>query len=164
MLPSIARIKVALNGGRLPGAHPALPCTPAELAVAARDAVAAGAEAVHLHPRDADGRESLDAADVGAAVAAVPGPARPRRSASPPGCGSAAGTSPPGSARSPAGRSCHRRGGRTSPPSTSPSPASPTWSPPCGHSPSRSRPASGRCRTPRRCPSWTACHGSSSRS
>ncbi|MEV4512094.1 3-keto-5-aminohexanoate cleavage protein [Dactylosporangium sp. NPDC049525] len=71
MLHPIARIKVALNGGRPPGAHPALPCTPAELAGAARDAVAAGAEAVHLHPRGADGRESLDPADVGAAVAAV---------------------------------------------------------------------------------------------
>ncbi|GAB3824098.1 3-keto-5-aminohexanoate cleavage protein [Dactylosporangium cerinum] len=71
MLRPIARIKVALNGSRRPGEHPALPCTPAELAVAAREAVAAGAEAVHLHPRDADGLESLDPADVGAAVAAV---------------------------------------------------------------------------------------------
>lgn len=71
MLTPIARIKVALNGGRHPGTHPALPCTPAELATAALEAVAAGAEAVHLHPRSADGRESLDPADVGAAVAAV---------------------------------------------------------------------------------------------
>jgi uncharacterized protein (DUF849 family) len=71
VLPPIARIKVALNGSRRPGAHPALPCTPAELAVAARDAVAAGAEAVHVHPRDAGGHESLDPADVGAAVAAI---------------------------------------------------------------------------------------------
>jgi uncharacterized protein (DUF849 family) len=71
VLPPIARIKVALNGGRSPGAHPGLPCTPTELAAAARDAVAAGAEAVHLHPRAASGAESLDAEDVGAAVAAV---------------------------------------------------------------------------------------------
>ncbi|MGI5243852.1 3-keto-5-aminohexanoate cleavage protein [Dactylosporangium sp. CA-139066] len=71
MLAPIARIKVALNGGRPPGSHPALPCTPAELAAAARAAVAAGAEAVHLHPRAASGAESLDADDVGAAVAAV---------------------------------------------------------------------------------------------
>ncbi len=79
MLYPIARIKVALNGGRRPGEHPALPCTPAELAVAAREAVAAGAEAVHLHPRNAEGLESLDPADVGAAVAAVRGscPATP---------------------------------------------------------------------------------------
>ncbi|MET7420800.1 3-keto-5-aminohexanoate cleavage protein [Dactylosporangium sp. NPDC005555] len=73
MLAPIARIKVALNGSRRPGDHPRLPCTPAELAASARDAVAAGAEAVHLHPRNPDGRESLDPADVGAAVAAVRG-------------------------------------------------------------------------------------------
>jgi uncharacterized protein (DUF849 family) len=48
-----------------------VPITPAELARSAAAAVAAGAEALHLHPRDADGRESLAAADVGAAVAAV---------------------------------------------------------------------------------------------
>lgn len=71
MLRPIARLKVALNGGRAPGAHPGLPCTPVELAAAAQAAVAAGAEAVHLHPRRPDGAESLDAADVGAAVSAV---------------------------------------------------------------------------------------------
>ncbi|WP_433066455.1 3-keto-5-aminohexanoate cleavage protein [Dactylosporangium sp. CS-033363] len=70
-MPPIARLKVALNGGRPPGAHPALPTSPEELAVAAQNAVAAGAEAVHLHPRDSGGAESLHAADVGAAVAAV---------------------------------------------------------------------------------------------
>jgi uncharacterized protein (DUF849 family) len=67
----IKRIKACLNGGRRPDAHPAVPVTPRQLAAAARDAVAAGAEAVHLHPRDRNGRESLEAADVGAAVAAV---------------------------------------------------------------------------------------------
>jgi uncharacterized protein (DUF849 family) len=41
------------------------------LAAGATAAVAAGAEAVHLHPRSAGGSESLLAADVGAAVAAV---------------------------------------------------------------------------------------------
>ncbi|WP_432988241.1 3-keto-5-aminohexanoate cleavage protein [Dactylosporangium sp. CA-233914] len=71
MLPPIARLKVALNGGRPPGAHPGLPCSPDELAAAAQAAVAAGAEAVHLHPRAESGAESLAAADVGAAVAAV---------------------------------------------------------------------------------------------
>ncbi|GAA2395187.1 3-keto-5-aminohexanoate cleavage protein [Dactylosporangium salmoneum] len=71
MLPPIVRLKAALNGGRPPGAHPGLPCTPADLATSAQAAVAAGAEAVHLHPRAASGAESLDAADVGAAVAAV---------------------------------------------------------------------------------------------
>ncbi|WP_426514615.1 3-keto-5-aminohexanoate cleavage protein [Dactylosporangium sp. McL0621] len=70
-MPPIARLKAALNGGRAPGEHPALPCSPAELAEAAQRSVAAGAEAVHLHPRDDTGAESLAAADVGAAVAAV---------------------------------------------------------------------------------------------
>lgn len=67
----IRRIKACLNGGRSRGEHPAVPVTPAELAVAAAQAVAAGAEAVHVHPRDADGAESLEPADIGAAVAAV---------------------------------------------------------------------------------------------
>ncbi len=67
----IRRIKACLNGGRTRGEHPAVPVTPGELARAAAQAVAAGAEAVHLHPRGADGAESLDPADIGAAVAAV---------------------------------------------------------------------------------------------
>lgn len=64
-------MKVCLNGGRSREDHPALPLTPAELAASAAAAVAAGAEAVHLHPRRADGCESLLAADVAAAVTAV---------------------------------------------------------------------------------------------
>jgi 3-keto-5-aminohexanoate cleavage enzyme len=36
--------------------HPALPCTPEEIAAAARDACAAGAAVVHVHLRDEDGR------------------------------------------------------------------------------------------------------------
>ena len=48
-----------------------MPLTPADLAASAAGAVAVGAEAVHLHPRRADGGESLQAADVAAAVAAV---------------------------------------------------------------------------------------------
>jgi uncharacterized protein (DUF849 family) len=67
----IERMKVCLNGGRDRGDHPAVPLTPAELAASAAAAVAAGAEAVHLHPRRADGGESLLAADVAAAVTAV---------------------------------------------------------------------------------------------
>jgi uncharacterized protein (DUF849 family) len=61
----IQRIKACLNGGR------AFPAAPADLAREAAGAVAAGAEAIHLHPRDAAGRESLHAADVGAALIAV---------------------------------------------------------------------------------------------
>jgi uncharacterized protein (DUF849 family) len=41
------------------------------LATAAAAAVRAGAEAVHVHPRGSDGRQSLRASDVGAAVAAI---------------------------------------------------------------------------------------------
>jgi uncharacterized protein (DUF849 family) len=67
----IRRIKACLNGGRTRDEHPAVPVTPAELARAAAAAVAAGAEAVHLHPRARNGAESLDAADIGASVAAV---------------------------------------------------------------------------------------------
>lgn len=64
-------IKACINGSRLPGAHPALPLTPEEAAHVAAAVVAAGAGAIHMHPRGADGRQSLRAADVGAAVAAV---------------------------------------------------------------------------------------------
>jgi len=67
----VERIKVCLNGGRGRDEHPAVPVTPAELAAAAMRAVAAGAEAVHLHPRDGDGVESLRAGDVAAAVTAL---------------------------------------------------------------------------------------------
>jgi uncharacterized protein (DUF849 family) len=67
----IERIKACLNGRRAASEHPAVPVTPRQLAEAASGAVAAGAEAVHLHPRGADGRESLWPADVAAAVAAV---------------------------------------------------------------------------------------------
>jgi uncharacterized protein (DUF849 family) len=67
----VRRVKVCLNGGRDPADHPAVPVTPAQLAAASAAAVAAGAEALHVHPRGSDGRESLRAADVGAAVAAI---------------------------------------------------------------------------------------------
>lgn len=67
----IERIKVCLNGGRRSEEHRPIPVTPAELAEAAVPAIAAGAEAVHMHPRDERGIESLAAADIGAAVLAV---------------------------------------------------------------------------------------------
>ena len=71
MADRIWRIKACLNGQRDQAEHPAVPVTQAQLAGAALGAVAAGAEAVHLHPSGSDGRESLRAADIGAAVAAV---------------------------------------------------------------------------------------------
>ncbi len=74
----VRRLKACLNGKRSQAENPAVPVTPAELARDAAAAVAAGAEAIHLHARGLDGAESVRAADVGAAVAAVraagPGP------------------------------------------------------------------------------------------
>jgi len=67
----IERLKACLNGGRPRGEHPAVPVSPAELAREAAGAVAAGAEAVHLHPRGAGGAESLEAGEVAGAVSAV---------------------------------------------------------------------------------------------
>ena len=64
-------IKACLNGSRAPGEHPALPLTPEQLADAARLAVDAGAGALHVHPRRADGTQSLEAADVAAALVAI---------------------------------------------------------------------------------------------
>jgi uncharacterized protein (DUF849 family) len=48
-----------------------VPVTPEELARDARAVVAAGAAALHVHPRDPDGAETLDAAACGAALAAI---------------------------------------------------------------------------------------------
>jgi uncharacterized protein (DUF849 family) len=67
----IRRIKACLNGGRRSDEHPAVPVTADELASAAVDTVAAGAEALHLHPRDHVGAETLHADRVAAAVTAV---------------------------------------------------------------------------------------------
>ena len=67
----IRRIKACLNGSRRADDHPAVPITPDQLARAAAAAVAAGAEAVHLHPRDGAGAESLRPEHIGTAVAAV---------------------------------------------------------------------------------------------
>lgn len=65
------RLKAAINGASAPGTHPALPITPDELATAARSARAAGADAIHLHVRDASGAESLAGGDVAATLTAV---------------------------------------------------------------------------------------------
>ena len=64
-------LQAALNGDRTKAAHPALPLTAEELARDAAACVAAGADAFHVHPRDADGRERLDADVVDAVVARV---------------------------------------------------------------------------------------------
>jgi len=62
-------IKACMNGGRTRDEHPSVPQTSAELAAEAAAAVRAGAGAVHLHPRDPSGAETLDAEAVLAAVA-----------------------------------------------------------------------------------------------
>src|SRR5690349_11468024 len=64
-------LQVCLNGVRSRAECPRLPVTAAELAVAAREAVAAGAEDIHLHPKDGDAQDTLEAAAVAAAVSAV---------------------------------------------------------------------------------------------
>jgi uncharacterized protein (DUF849 family) len=60
-------LQVCPNGSREKG----VPLTPADLAAAVREAVIAGAEDVHLHPKDEDGADSLDPRLVAAAVRAV---------------------------------------------------------------------------------------------
>jgi uncharacterized protein (DUF849 family) len=64
-------LQAAINGARSPAEHPALPVGPDELAAAAKACIAAGAGAVHLHVRAADGTESLAAEDVARSVTAV---------------------------------------------------------------------------------------------
>jgi uncharacterized protein (DUF849 family) len=65
------RVKACLNGGRTRAEHPAVPLTPAELAADAIAVRRAGAFAVHLHPRDGGGTETLDARACDSAVAAI---------------------------------------------------------------------------------------------
>ncbi len=52
-------LQAALNGDRI---HPAAPRTPTAIAEAARAAVDAGAQSVHVHAFDDVGRETLDGA------------------------------------------------------------------------------------------------------
>ena len=67
----VREMKACLNGARRLGEHPDLPLTAAELGKAASAAVVAGAEALHVHPRDRHGDESLATPDIGAAVTAI---------------------------------------------------------------------------------------------
>jgi uncharacterized protein (DUF849 family) len=64
-------VQACLNGARRPGAHPALPVTPDELAADAGACVEAGARSLHVHARGGDGAESLEPADVAAVVEAI---------------------------------------------------------------------------------------------
>jgi uncharacterized protein (DUF849 family) len=53
-------LQAALNGPSTKTDHPAVPLTTDELARDAEACVAAGARAIHLHPRDDEGAERLD--------------------------------------------------------------------------------------------------------
>ncbi|UQI49668.1 3-keto-5-aminohexanoate cleavage protein (plasmid) [Streptomyces sp. HU2014] len=64
-------LQVCLNGSRLSEHCASLPFTPAELAEAARAAVAAGAEDIHLHPKGPDGMDTLAPDIVAATIKAV---------------------------------------------------------------------------------------------
>jgi uncharacterized protein (DUF849 family) len=64
-------LKACINGARTPDQHPNLPVTPEQLAAEALAVHGAGAKAVHMHPKAADGADSLLPDDVDAAVSAV---------------------------------------------------------------------------------------------
>ena len=64
-------LQACLNGTRTRDEHPAVPLRAEELAREAAASVAAGADALHFHPRDGDGRETMDPDACDAAVLAV---------------------------------------------------------------------------------------------
>jgi len=64
-------VKACLNGARTREEHDAVPQSAAELAQDTAAAERAGAFAVHVHPRDASGRQTLAAPACDAAVAAI---------------------------------------------------------------------------------------------
>lgn len=62
MTPALPRLMVAPTGARRTRAdHPALPVTLAQIVACARACHAAGADGLHAHVRDAEGRHVLDA-------------------------------------------------------------------------------------------------------
>lgn len=64
-------LKACLNGARTRADHAAVPIAPDDLARDAKAVVAAGAEALHVHPRDGGGRQTMGPVQVSAAVAAL---------------------------------------------------------------------------------------------
>jgi uncharacterized protein (DUF849 family) len=64
-------LQACLNGGRDKGFHSATPLTPGELTADARAVVDAGAQQLHVHPRDTAGRESLHPDDTARALEAI---------------------------------------------------------------------------------------------
>ncbi len=62
MTPSLPRLMVAPNGAtRMLADHPALPVTVPQIVATARACRDAGADGIHAHVRDGDGRHALDA-------------------------------------------------------------------------------------------------------
>jgi uncharacterized protein (DUF849 family) len=64
-------VEACMNGGRTRDDHPAVPVSPEELAADALAVRRAGAFAVHVHPRDARGAQTLAAGACERAVAAI---------------------------------------------------------------------------------------------
>ena len=64
-------LQACLNGPRRRSEHPRLPITPDEIAAEAVAVVAAGAQALHVHAKDADGVDTLDALAVDRVMSAV---------------------------------------------------------------------------------------------
>jgi uncharacterized protein (DUF849 family) len=64
-------LQACLNGNRTKTFNAGVPCTAEELARDARDVIKAGADELHLHPRDADGVETLEASHVAVTLAAI---------------------------------------------------------------------------------------------
>jgi uncharacterized protein (DUF849 family) len=64
-------IKAAINGRRTTSEHPQIPVDPGQQAHQAALAVSAGAGAIHVHPRDLRGQESITPEDVGATLEAI---------------------------------------------------------------------------------------------
>jgi len=64
-------LQACLNGARTRDFHPAIPCSPDELAADAKAVIAAGAQELHIHVHSRDGKESLHPDDVTPTLAAV---------------------------------------------------------------------------------------------
>lgn len=64
-------LQACLNGGRDKSFHAATPMTSRELAADARAVVDAGAQQLHIHPRNDEGRQSLHPDDTARALEAI---------------------------------------------------------------------------------------------
>ena len=71
MIETRVGLQAAMGGDRTKAAHPATPVSVEELERDASACVAAGARAIHMHPRDPEGRQTLEAGAVDGAVARV---------------------------------------------------------------------------------------------